>query len=205
VAGFPEICVLHPCYVPSEYAQSIQTLNTSRALAEAGASVCLMVRHRQGLGKNEALAAYGIQAHPRLRLRWLPRGRKTASFTTRWHVCWSHGRCVFYARHLGLALAAARARKRPVIVELHGLERATECAVRLADGIVTITSPLRERIRELYAPVAPIEVIPDGFNASIFVPVKGSGPPRLVYTGQFSEWKGVDVLRYESYRGYRRS
>lgn len=196
MVNFREICFLHLLDMPSPYAQSIQSLNTCYALAEAGASVCLMVKcaRPSALGNAEALASYGLRPHPRLKLEWLPDGNAIASLRARWHVWQSHKRGIFYARHLKLAIAAARFTRHPVVIELHGIEPATERAARIADGIVTLTSALRDRIRDLYGPAAPVEVIPDGFNPSIFSPVTGNAPPRLVYIGHFSRWKGVDVL-----------
>lgn len=196
MANSREMCFLHLLHLPSHHAQSIQTLNTCYAMAEAGAAVCLPVKHAGSAAFNDAqvLASYGLQPHPRLKLEWLPDGKAMASLMARWHVWHAHKGGIFYARHLRLATAAARFTRHPVFIELHGLEPATERAIRIADGIVTLTSSLRDRVRELYRPATPIEVIPDGFNTSLFSPVTGNAPPRLVYTGHFAPWKGVDVL-----------
>ena len=193
-----DICFLHPFRLPSVSAHSIQILQTCLALAEAGASVCLQVKRPPGappLGETAALARYGLQPHPRLHIEWLPTTHNgIAGLAARWHIHRAHRDVVFYARHLRLAVTAAHARRGPVIVEAHNIEPDTGRAVALADGIVCITSALLGRIHEAFAPVAPMVVIPDGVDLSRFTPLRGDGPPRLLYTGQLMEWKGVDVL-----------
>ena len=193
-----DICFLHPFRLPSVSAHSIQILQTCLALAEAGARVCLQVKRPPGappLDEAAALASYGLQPHPRLHIEWLPTAHNgIAGLAARWHIRRAHRDVVFYARHLRLAVTAAHARRGPVIVEAHNLEPDTGRAVALADGIVCITAALQARIREAFAPVSPLIVIPDGVDLSRFRPLHGDGPPRLLYTGQLMEWKGVDVL-----------
>lgn len=191
-----EIRFLHPFLCPSDHAHSIQILNTCRALAEEGARVHLMVKpnpDRRVASAEEALAAYGLAPHARLAVEFLPGFPKfLAGLAARWKVRRAEGRPVFYARHLRLAQAAAG--RGTVVVELHKFEEDARPAAAKADGIVTITSALAERVRSQFSPRAPIETIPDGVDSSRFAPVEGSGEPRLVYTGQFHDWKGVDVL-----------
>jgi len=193
-----DICFLHPFRLPSVSAHSIQILQTCLALAEAGARVCLQVKRPPGTpprGEAAALACYGAQPHPRLHIEWLPTTHNgIAGLAARWHIRRTHRNVVFYARHLRLAVTAAHAHRGPVIVEAHNLEPDTGRAVALADGIVCITAALQARLREAFTPVAPMVVIPDGVDLSRFTPLRGDGPPRLLYTGQLMEWKGVDVF-----------
>ncbi|MBI2900669.1 MAG: glycosyltransferase family 4 protein [Planctomycetes bacterium] len=190
-----EIRYLQPFRLPSDHAHSIQILNTCRALAEAGARVTLMVRRnpeRPVRSAEEGLAAYGLAPHPNLVVEWLPTTHKgIAGLAARFRI-WRARGCVFYARHLRLAAWAAR--RGPVVIELHKFEEAAARAVAAARAIVTITSPLRDLVRERFAPSAPIEVIPDGVDLARFPPPTAAGPARLVYAGQFHDWKGVDVM-----------
>ncbi len=195
---FSDLCFLHPFHLPAQHAHSIQILQTCRALAQAGARVCLLVKRNPQQpfrDPSEAVAACGMTSHPNWTVRFLPTNHNgVAGLAARWHVRHAHRAPVFYARHLRLAASAARAARGPVLVELHGIEGDTPRAVAAADGIATITTALQECVRERFRPRVPMRVIPDGFDDGIFVRAGNAGPVRLVYMGQFYEWKGVDVL-----------
>lgn len=195
--GTHEIWYLLPFRFPSATAHSIQVLNTCRAMAEEGARVRLMVKRNPDhpiAGVAEGLAYYRIEPHEGFQIELMTANNVVRAIQSRWRVRRAPGGTIFYARHLALAATAARSRRGVVVVELHAIEEETERAVRGAHGIVAITSALRDRVRELYSPSGAFEVIPDGVDLSVFTPVSGDGPPRLVYAGQFHEWKGVDVL-----------
>jgi len=187
---------LAPFRLPSEHAHSIQILNTCRALAGEGVRVRLFVKRnpaRPVRSVDEALAAYGLRPHDLLRIEWLPSTyNPLQGAVLRWKVFRCDERPVFYIRHLRLASTAKG--RGLVLTELHKMEDDTRKAVLASDGVVTITSALRDTVRKEIAPAAPVEVIPDAVDLSRFPPVEGGHPPRLVYTGQFQDWKGVDVL-----------
>ncbi len=189
--GPGEILYLLPFRFPSATAHSIQVLRTCRALAEEGARVRLMVKRNPAQrvkSAAEGLAHYGIDPHPGLEIEIQPASNPIGSLLSRWKVRRAAKGTVFYARHLRLAIGAAK--RGPTVVELHAIEKDTARAVKAAHGVVTITSALRDALKT----DKPVEVIPDGVDPSLFAPVEGSSDPRLVYTGQFHEWKGVDVM-----------
>ncbi len=196
MSGSSELFFLHPFRLPSEHAHGIQILRTCEALAAAGTTVRLPVKRnleRPVASVAEALAAYGITPRPGLRVEWLPARHKGLSgLALRLQILTARGRPVFYARHLRLARVAAL--RGPVIVELHGLERGTARAVAAADAVVTISAALAARVRELYAPACPVEVIPDAADTGVFRRVEAPGPVRAVYMGQLMPWKGVEIL-----------
>ena len=67
------IVYLQPFRLPSDHAHGIQILNTCRALAEAGATVRLPVKRNPARPCRDAaaaLAAYGLDPHPRLAIEW---------------------------------------------------------------------------------------------------------------------------------------
>jgi glycosyltransferase involved in cell wall biosynthesis len=175
----------------------VQILHTCRALAAAGAPVHLLLKRNRRLpvaGVAEGLARYGIEPHPLWRIEFLPMAHAgLAGLVARRRVRRARG-ARFYARHERLALAAARGGGGPVVLELHNIGPGTPRALAAAAGVVAITSPLAERVRALARRELPIEVIPDGFDPSLFTPVATGGEPRAVYAGQLLDWKGVDVL-----------
>ncbi len=196
MAARRELWFLQPFRFPSDHAHSIQILNTCRSIAEEGTSVRLMVQRnpeRPVADVDEGLRCYGLLPHEGLRIDWLPTTHKgITGAAARFRIWRAKGPPVFYARHF--RLAAWSARRGPTIVELHRLDPASERAVARARGIVTIATPLRDAVQKVFQPRSPIEVIPDAADLSKFPPVQRDGPLRLVYTGHFHEWKGVDVL-----------
>jgi glycosyltransferase involved in cell wall biosynthesis len=192
----PELWFLQPFRLPSEHAHAIQILRTCDALAAAGTRVRLPVKRnpeRPVADVREALARYGLAPRPGLRIEWLPSRHKGVSgLWLRLRVRLAPGEPVFYVRHLRLASVAAR--RGPVVVELHALERDTARAVAAADAVVTITHALAEEVRARFAPPCPVEVIPDAADPGVFREVTVPGPARAVYLGQLMPWKGVDVL-----------
>jgi glycosyltransferase involved in cell wall biosynthesis len=193
-----EIFFLHPLHLPSHHAHSIQILHTCHALAAEGASVRLMAKRNPAWpvpDAERALDAYGLEAHERFRIEWLPTAHNgVAGVAARWRVVRAPGSPLFYARHLRLATTAARNRRGRVVVEVHAMGPRVGAALRRAHGIVALTAPLRDRIAEDFSPRVPIEVIPNGVDPSVFVPVARTGAPRVVYAGQLYPRKGVDLL-----------
>jgi glycosyltransferase involved in cell wall biosynthesis len=187
---------LAPFRLPSEHAHSIQILNTCMALAGEGVRVKLFVKRnpdRPVRSIEEALAAYALRPHDLLQIVYLPSTyNPLQGAVLRWNVFRCKERPVFYIRHLRLAPTAKG--RGLVLTELHKMEDDTRKGVLASDGVVTITSALRETVLKEISPSAPVEVIPDAVDLSRFPPVEGRHPPRLVYTGQFQDWKGVDVL-----------
>jgi glycosyltransferase involved in cell wall biosynthesis len=194
--GAPVFWYLHPFRFPADHAHSVQILQTCRALAEEGAQVTLFVKQNpeDPVGSvEEGLRRYGLLPHPGLRITRLPgKGHTLSGLALRWKIRRTRERPVFYARHFRLAVTAAGRGR--VVVEVHALEKGMAKAMAAADGIVAITRPLADLVVRTFSPRAPVTVIPDAADLSGFPPVRGEGPPRLVYTGQFHEWKGVDVL-----------
>lgn len=192
----PDVFYLHPFKLPSEHAHGIQILRTCDALAASGLRVRLPVKRnpeRPVASVAEALAGYGLAPRPGLDVEWLPTHHKGISgLALRARILRTRGRPVFYVRLLRLAALAAR--RGPVVVELHNVERDTEAAVRAASAIVTITRALADVVRERFAPSVPIHVAPDGFDPGTFHEVTAPGPARAVYLGQLMPWKGVEVL-----------
>jgi glycosyltransferase involved in cell wall biosynthesis len=190
------IWFLAPFRLPSEHAHSIQILNTCLALAAEGARIRLFVKRdpaRPGLSVEESLATYGLKPHEGLRIEWLPTTHNPLQgVILRWKIFRSKERPVFYVRHLRLASTAKG--RGLVLTELHKIEDDTRKAVLASDGVVTITSALRDTVKAKFDVRVPVEVIPDAVDLARFPPVTGRHPPRLVYTGQFQDWKGVDVL-----------
>jgi len=187
---------LAPFRLPSDHAHSIQILNTCLALAGEGVRGTLFVKRnpdRPVRSIDEGLAAYGLRPHELLRIEWLPSNyNPLQGAVLRWKVFRCGERPVFYVRHLRLAPAAKG--RGLVLTELHKMEDDARKAVLASDGVVTITSALRDAVQKEYGGRAPVEVIPDAVDPSRFPPVQGLHPSRLVYTGQFHDWKGVDVL-----------
>lgn len=194
--AWSELWFLHPFRLPSEHAHGIQILQTCHALARTGERVRLFVKRnpeRPVADTAEALGRYGLAPHPGLALEWLPTGHKgLQGLWLRARIVTARGRPVFYVRQLRLAPLAAR--RGPVVVELHALERDTARAVAAASAVVTITGALAERVRALHAPAVPVEVIPDAVDPAVFRPVEAPGPPRVVYLGQLMPWKGIEVV-----------
>jgi glycosyltransferase involved in cell wall biosynthesis len=190
--------------MPSDHAHSIQSLNTVRALAELRCDVLMSVKRNPEIPVAtiaEGLAFYGLTPHPGLDLRWLPfvnrRGidKPLESLTSRMRARAADGpRLVHYARHFGLARSAVRARRGPVVVELHKLEPAALAAAREADAVVCITEPLRAAVAAELPEEKPSVAIHDAVDLARFAPPTEAGVPRLVYVGQLHDWKGVDVL-----------
>jgi len=181
---------------PYPTAQSIQILNTCRALAEEGAHVRLFATRthdRPIRTPEEGLAFYGIEAHHRLTIELHPANNLLRSMLGRWRVWRAPRGTSFYSRHLAMTVTAARSGRGSVTVEVHSIEAGVQAAVAKAHAVVAVTSGLAERVRALRDDV-PIHVIPDAVDPTVFSPVQGDHPPRLIYAGHLYAWKGVDVL-----------
>lgn len=191
-----EIFFVHPFKLPSEHAHGIQILRTCDALVQEGARVRLPVKRnpqRPVADLAEALAGYGLAPREGLDVTWLPTSHKgIAGLALRARILAARGRPLFYVRQLRLASLCAR--RGPTVVELHALEDDTAQAVRVADGVVTITHALAAAVTERFRPRGPVVVIPDAFDPGTFRAVSAAGVPRAVYMGQLMPWKGVDVL-----------
>jgi glycosyltransferase involved in cell wall biosynthesis len=147
----------------------------------------------------DALRWYGLEPHPRLVLGWLPGHHKgIQGLAARWRVRRARGEpghhLVFYARHVRLARTALASGHAPVFLELHALDEGARDVARRAAGVVCITSALAEAVRDQWGLETPVTAIDDAVDPASFPPPREAGPPRLVYTGQLHDWKGVDLL-----------
>jgi len=193
---------LQPFHLPADHAHSIQILQTCRALAAAGCRVRLDVKRNRAIpvaSLDEALRWYGLEPHPGLELRWLPGHHNgIQGLAARWRVRRARGEpgrdLVFYARHARLARTALAAGRAPVFLELHALDAGARNVARRAAGVVCITSALAEAVRSQWGLETPVATIDDAVDPASFTPPRDAGPPRLVYTGQLHDWKGVDVI-----------
>ena len=134
---------------------------------------------------------------------------------------------VLFTRDLGVAAmlaAAPRAVRPPLVYESHGyapdvtadlpnrvatarpasqwklkrLARREEAVWRAAEGYVTITRSLADRLIERFGTRDNLAVVPDGVRlptARTWTPPPNHGAdPMVVYAGHLYAWKGVDIL-----------
>lgn len=83
--------------------------------------------------------------------------------------------------------------------KLHKLEALETWVYRKAQGLVAITSTLRDDVRARYGAVAPECVAPDGFDATLAAATVKSdsrkdAAPVFIYLGSLHPWKGVPIL-----------
>ncbi len=62
------------------------------------------------------------------------------------------------------------------------------------EGIISISRGLAEKMKEVFPPLGPIEVIPDGVNPDLFRIPPQPADQRIVYAGQLYPWKGTGTL-----------
>src|SRR5215212_5652650 len=81
----PRILYLASIDLPHRKARAIQIVNTSHALAVAGAQVTLVGGRRGSGGARSVLRPFGLEPHRRLRIRRLPVLRLPSSLD-RWYT-----------------------------------------------------------------------------------------------------------------------
>ncbi len=125
------VFVLFGVALPSLRAQSIQVVNAAHALARRGVEVHLAYHPGQAPDPSP-LGIYGLEPHPKLVLRALPRQRTPASLGFRaaaWRFARQHGaHGVFLARSKRYARWASRLGV-PVVLEAHEVD-----SLQHADG-----------------------------------------------------------------------
>lgn len=211
--------------LPSHAANVLQSCNMTSAFSKQGVLTTFYpgIRDQKNKDIDAFLAAYGLRANDSLRavpLNGRNKGLYGASFRARLAYEWlfAPSGTVFFARDVKEWMTLSRfkkylPKKRTVIFELHeilaedharknsGKEdfyRQIELRVfQHADGIVTTTERLKERLIQAYAPAAPIHVAPNGYNADVFSPLPDvdlSGDITIAYVGSFHKGKGVENL-----------
>ncbi|RJP58124.1 MAG: glycosyltransferase family 1 protein [Candidatus Auribacter fodinae] len=92
--------IIYPINIrfPMERANSIQVVNTCRALAEAGVLVYLLVRHTSELTEQDMLAFYGLKPHPNLMIKKIPVIKSENAFIANKSYYLSVLKYIFYLR-----------------------------------------------------------------------------------------------------------
>ena len=106
----------------------------------------------------------------------------------------SHGYAPEVSEALPTLVATAT---KPGAAKLARLRAREERVWRSADGYVTITKGLADRLRSLFGDRARLAVVPDGCRIPAAPPDSGrvdSAEPVVAYAGHLYPWKGVDVL-----------
>ena len=175
-------------------------------------------------GLRRGLESLGIQTHL-LSLRALRFSRPHLLFAlnARTIARRAQGYDVIHAGDAGATVAAAAAsmwHPRRVIFDVHGDElqevqlecraqptprRAylvlqamllTALAHRLADMLLVVSEPFRQRYQEKGIPPERIVLVRNGVDTSVFKPAPstGNGRLRICYAGGFQAWQAIDVL-----------
>jgi glycosyltransferase involved in cell wall biosynthesis len=201
--------------LPLARARGIQTVNTVRALAEAGVDVVLAYVPAEA----DPFAAYAVAKPANValapvshRLPWpLARVHSNRIFGARLAraVDWGSIGAVF-ARHLKIArFLQDRFADVPLLYEAHEVFADTVAPARRAKtaelerlvveraaALVANSRATANRLRELYRIAAPLEVVPNGVEYPASVPDKdwARARERVIYAGSFFGWKGVEDL-----------
>ena len=205
---------------PMERANGIQTIETCHALARRGVEVELVVRRTDARTDAECLAYFGLEPHPKLRLRRV-RARGRLGFLLRAVplMIASEAGDVLYTRDLILADLATKLADAEVVYEAHTvaavfaeergrmyedgapptprklarLDARERRVLESATGIVTITATLHEALETRHGAIANALIAPDGCRVTDTMRPAPSGG-KVMYIGQLYPWKGVDVL-----------
>ena len=206
---------------PMERANGIQTIETCHALARRGVEVELVVRRTDARTDAECLAYFGLEPHPKLRLRRV-RARARLGFLLRAAglMLASEASDVLYTRDLILADLATKLADAALVYEAHTvaavfaeergrmyedgspptprklarLDAREKRVFQNATSIVTITAALLEALETRHGAIPNALIAPDGchVNEMILRPAPSGG--KVMYVGQLYPWKGVDVL-----------
>ena len=107
---------------PMERANGIQTIETCHALARRGVEVELVVRRTDARSDSECLAYFGLEPHPKLRLRRVrARGRLGSLLRAVRLMLVSDASDVLYTRDLILADLANKLADAAVVYEAHSV------------------------------------------------------------------------------------
>jgi glycosyltransferase involved in cell wall biosynthesis len=216
-----KLLYVFPEPLPLDRARGIQTVNTVAAIAAQGVDVTLA----HVPSSDDPFAAYAVARPGNLRL--LPVSRSLPWPLTRMHsnrlfsarlarYLEANEACVVMARHLkvaqsllerfpGLTLVYEAHEVFADTVPLHRREqtlRRERAVVTGAAALVANSRATAARLREIYAPAGPIEVIPNGVEYPESIPEKdwARASSHIIYSGSFFPWKGVDDLA-EAARG----
>ncbi|MCI4625458.1 MAG: glycosyltransferase [Candidatus Magnetoovum sp. WYHC-5] len=213
-------------------ARFIQIVNTSFAVAMAGQSVKLIGGYQMGIDGGDINRFFNILPNPNLQYKFLPVLRKNFwlvpfssnkpyELTLLSYLILNRARGVLFVRHPKLAVFLLKTKalfNMPVIFEAHEIFhysaknkktahilKAMEAFIyERSDGIIAISSFLRDEIREIFAVYKkPISVITNAVKdeqiGEVSISQKLTGE-YLFYCGSFYPWKGVDIairaLRY---------
>ncbi len=201
--------------LPLARARGIQTVHTVAALAAQGVEVTLA----HVPASSDPFATYSVAMPAKVRLlpvsRSLPwpfaRMHSNRLFAARLAGRIDPGEIgAVMARHLKAgALLLERIPDLRLVYEAHEVfadtarphrrrdtERLERTVVRRAAALVANSNATAARLRALYAITAQIEVIPNGVEYPESVPPKNwaRAPERIIYSGSFFSWKGVDDL-----------
>ena len=212
--------------LPDPMAQAIQILETARGIARQGVPVRVNARMLRKADVDESLKAIlGPDLHDGLDVApLLAKQKGLAGFQYRLRLLsallGADSDTVFYGRSRRHTLFVLRARRRlrskaRVFYEFHNIEcevakedgdpehearlRAEEAEVcREADGIVSISEPMADDLKELFELADRPTVIPDGVAARRLArPGEepfGQERVNVVYAGSLYAYKGVDQL-----------
>jgi glycosyltransferase involved in cell wall biosynthesis len=195
---------------PMERANGIQTIETAHALARRGVEVELVVRRTDGRSDEACLAFFGLDSHPRLRLRRVasPFGKWSYLAAAAALLLRARGRWdALFTRDLVLADLAPRLSALPVVYEAHTvaavfaeeharlyaaearasaakLARLDERERRVCRGaafVVAITGGLLRALEERHGRMARSAVVPDGTRLpAALPPLENRHGPRRV-------------------------
>ena len=205
---------------PMERANGIQTIETCHALARRGVEVELVVRRTDARTDAECLAYFGLDPHPKLRLRRV-RARGRLGFLLRAVplMIASEAGDVLYTRDLILADLATKLADAAVVYEAHTvatvfaqerghmyeggalptprklarLDARERRVSQSVTGIVTITAALLEALETRHGAIVNALIAADGCRVADTMRPAPSGST-VMYVGQLYPWKGVDVL-----------
>jgi len=210
-----KLLYVFPEPLPLGRARGIQTVHTVAALAAQGIDVTLAYVP----SSDDPFAAYSVVRPVNVRLlpvsRSLPwpldRMHSNRLFSARLARCiGEHGAGAVMARHLKVSESLlGRFPRLKLAYEAHEVfadtappHRREETAkreravVQGAAALVANSNATAARLRALYRGAAPVEVIPNGVDYPESLPQKDwtQASQRIVYSGSFFAWKGVDDL-----------
>ncbi|PWT92879.1 MAG: hypothetical protein C5B54_02830 [Acidobacteria bacterium] len=205
--------------LPSSRANTIQILHTVRELAAQGNEVHLIAR-KGNKSEQEIFEYYGLVSHQNLHLH-LVSPRESIVLKETLVVLGqrrNEEKILFTRDHLfaDLLLKMRRLMNFKLVYEAHTLffitaketympiawnekkekriQKRESRIFQRADGIVFITSSLKDFVREHFAVTQPSQVIHDGTMVPSYQSVEQKSAQLLCYSGQFYLWKGISTL-----------